>query len=401
MEPLATFMTNYGKLISSVRLHAPYLAWAKEGRSPEDIKKEVFSVLHPHFENPSVLNNIPIAYLAHEAVTIGKIQEDAWASGVFTELLSHHRKALIRDQNACVMAVLAWNEPITRAMSEFISICLLEADKTELDLDEIRVELIRGLGGVLEACLQPQLKALLHTVRIGRGRKTQAPDILTLKFGVVVEELYQTLLRPDTVAPPPWGLKLHQWRNIAQHHSSKTEGTQVVCWYEVGTAKHQIRLTRDDLFAVAKKIQDVLGIVRSARTLFVLDNSTLFQGSNPTHLRPEIQFFQAVVGMATEGFEIVGIDVSGHTGRICVQDVTDLDPRMRAIHASQFLVLFWEYLRTPVVQITYIDKRGAKRLQATVAGKECEEIGEGRVPFETLADRVQFHVFDSANHTNP
>lgn len=219
---------------------------------------------------------------------------------------------------------------------------------------------------------------------------------MALTFGAAVEELSQTLQAPGIVAPPPWGIKLHQWRNVAQHHSATAEGDRVVCHYRIGTAKHDITLTRDELVTLARRMQEVLGIVRAARSVFIADNSDALSGRRAVKPRPEILFFQTAVGLATQGFNIVDVDISDHTAHLQVQDATDQDARVRGIHASQFLVATWAHFPKPVVRVTYIDKTGRRRLEATAAGPDCEEIAEERVPFEALADRVTFRVLDDA-----
>jgi hypothetical protein len=213
-------MKVHEKLFADVRRRSPYLVWAEQGRTPDEIKAEILATLRPHLQNPHVLTDFPLPILAHEAVTIRNIHLDPWASSMFSGLLSEYRDALVADQSASIAAVESWDEPIAQAMSEFLSIYLLEVDKADLDLDEFRLEELRNIGGVLEACIQPQLKALVHQVRIRRGRRSGFSDIVDLRLGAVVEELHGTLRQPGIVAPPPWNLKLHHWRNIAQHHST-------------------------------------------------------------------------------------------------------------------------------------------------------------------------------------
>jgi hypothetical protein len=389
-----TSLKLYEKLIASIRDHSPYLAWAAEGRTPDEIKAQTLEILRPHFLNPSVLTSIPISVLAHEAVTISNIQGDPWASSMLAGVLSEYREALAQDNPASIAAVEAWDEPIARAMSEFMSIYLMEVDKAELEIDELRLEVLRNVGGLLEACLQPQLKALLHHVRIRRLQKPQAEAIMALTFGDAVEELLQTLRAPGILAPPPWGIKLHQWRNVAQHHSATIQGDRIQCHYRVGKAQRHIALTRAEFVAVARKMQEVLGIVRVARSIFVADNAVALCGRRAVEARPKIRFFQTAVGIAAQGFNIVGVDVSDNTAHLLVQDTTDQDSRLRGIHASQFLVAAWVHFPKPVVRVTYSDKSGSTRLEATAAGRDCEEIAEERVPFESLADRVTYRVVD-------
>jgi hypothetical protein len=387
-------MTVHQKLVASIRLHSPYLAWAKEGLTPDEIKREILAALQPHFRNPSVLTDVPISILAHEAVTLRKIQSDPWASSMFTAILSEYREALAQDQAESISAVEAWDEAVAQAMSEFMSIYLMEVDKAALEMEELRLEVLHNVGGLLEACLQPQLKALLHLVRIRRSRKPRVGDIVSLKFGSVVEELHQTLRLPAIVAPPPWCLKLHHWRNIAQHHSAVIEGNRVVCRYRVGKTEHQISLTRDEFVSVPRVMQEVLGIVRAARSVFIGDNSLVLSSRHGPRPRPEIPFFQMAVGIATQGFDIVDLHISDDSAHLYVQDVTDQDPKLRCVHASQFVVPTWAHFPRREIRVTYIDKSGCKRLETTAAGSDCEQIAEEKLSFEELANRVIFRDFD-------
>ena len=392
-------MKVHEKLIASIRAHSPYLSWAAEGRTPDEVKAETLAILRPHFQNPSVLTDVPISILAHEAVSISNIQVDAWASSMLAGVLAEYREALAQDQRESVAALEAWDEPIARAMSEFMSLYLMEVDKTGLELDELRLEVLRNVGGLLEACVQPQLKALLHQIRIRRRRKTDVEDILALKFGAAVEELHQTLRAPGIVEPPPWDIKLHHWRNVAQHHSATIQNGRIVCNYRIGKVTHQIELTRDELVAVARKMQEVLGIVRTARSIFIADNVVALRGRRVVEPRPEILFFQFAVGIATQGFNIVDVDVSGDVAHLHVQDATDQDARLRGVHASQFLVGTWAHFHRPLVRVTYIDKSGRKCLEAAASGADCEDVSEERVTFETLEDLVIFRVVDDEERT--
>jgi hypothetical protein len=170
---------------------------------------------------------------------------------MFAGVLGEYREAMTQDPTASLEALETWDEPIARAMSQFISIYLMEADKSALAIDELCLEVFRNVGGLLEACLQPQLKALLHHVRILRRQNSRAGDLIALTLGAVVEELFQKLRAPGIIAPPPWGIKLNQWRNVAQHHAAFIEDERVVCRYRIGKSEHHIRLTRNELVNVA------------------------------------------------------------------------------------------------------------------------------------------------------
>lgn len=383
------------KLIASIRNHTPYLNWTREGKTPDEIKDQIIAILRPYFQNPSVLSDFPISVLAHEAVTIGNIQGDPWAALGLRGVLSEYREAMVKNRSESLAAIEAWDGPIARAMSEFMSIYLMEADKADLALYELSLEIFRWVGGLLEACVQPQIKALLHHVRIRRGQQPQMADIARLKFGTVVEELNQTLdFFPSILVPPPWGVKLNQWRNIAQHQTAVVQGDHVLCEYRIGNIARHITLNREELFALAKRIQEVLGILRAARSVFIGDNSAALRDRRIPTPRKEILFFQTAVGISTQGYDVLDVVVSGDTAHLYVQDCSDQDPILRGVRASQFLVATWIHFPKPIIRVTYSDLRGRRRLQVTAAGCNCEEVAKERLPFEAFADRLTLELLD-------
>ncbi len=380
------------KSFATIGRQTPYLAWAEKGSTPGAIKARVIATLQPYYENQLVLSQLPIEVLGFEAVFIDRLDSDPWAAAMFTGVLSEYRGALNLDPQRCIDALTAWDEHIARAMSEFYTIYLLEVDKVGLELDEFRVELLRNIGGLLEACLQPNLKALLHQVRIRRAQSADRTHLESLTFGEVVEELSRTLCVPDLLAPPPWALKVHVFRNIAQHHSAFCRGGRIVAKYRTGRRTEEIEFTREELLEVARKLHQVQEVLRAARTIFYLDNAAQIQNMFGGDLRPDVAILFLTTAIATQGFEVVDLDISDALAHLKVQDVTGGDARNRGIHASQFLIQVWAECRTPKVQVTYIDKHGRTRLVAEAKNSDCEDIVDGRTPFEALASRVVFRV---------
>jgi hypothetical protein len=378
------------KSFAGVGRLTPYLVWAAEGWSPDEIKARVISILRPYFNNPSVVTNLPVAVLGFEAVFIDRIQGDPWAVSMLTGVLSEYRAALSQNQQASIEALTAWDDKIARAVAEFYSLYLMEVDKVELELDEFRLEILRIIGGLLEACIQPHLRALLHQVRVRRSTRGDKAHLESLKFGEVVEELSRTLRVQGLLAPPPWNVKMHIFRNIAQHHSASIRNDRIVCNYRAGQHTHQIEFSRSDMLALAQRLQQVLGILRTARTIFYLDNIAKIENESTSAIRPDIAFLFFTVGIATQGFEVVALDISGSIAHLQVQDVTNGDALDRGVHASQFLVELWAHCQTPQVRVSYLDRSGQIRLVADANSTDCEDIVEGRTPFEALAARVVF-----------
>ena len=380
------------KSFENVGRSTPYLAWAAEGLRPSEVKARAIAILQPHLENPSVLDDLPIDVLGFEAVSVYRFAQNPWSLEMYKGVLSEYRQAHLTDAQSSLEAFSEWQTQLLRAQSEFQSLYLLEVNKSELELDEFRVEILRDIGALLEACVQPHLKALVQQVRVRRSRRATLSSLENAKFGVIVDELSHTLINPELVAPPPWNLKLHIFRNIAQHHSTALRNERIVCAYKTGQINQEIEFSREDLLLVARKIMEVLGILRSARTMFYLDHVNAMSDLPSADTKTSVAIFILSVAAATQGFEVIGFDATDHQAHLRVRDVTDGNARDRGIHASQFLVQVWIHSRSSNVRVTYFDMAGKSRLVADAKNTDCEDIAEGRTPFETLAGRVTFRI---------
>jgi len=388
-------MRSVKQLIEDLRRHSSYLDWAEDGRSPEDIKSHAEGVLVGYFSDPKTFGSIPLPALAHEAASVELLQDDPWAAAMFEAVLEEYRAAASVDQEASFAAVAGAEPAVLRGISEFMSLFLMENDKADLGLEELRLEAFRNIGGLVEACIKPQLQALLHQVRIRRGKAASTGDVARLKLGNVVRELSDTLEAPELVAPPPWGLSLSQWRNIAQHHDSWVEGDFVVCRYEEGSLEKIVRLTRAELVAAIERIHRVLGAIRTARSIVVLDNVEQLRGRfEPCELRPEISLFELAVAMATQGFEVVDFVLEEDAVALSVLDVTSDSSARRMVHASQFVVPVWQTFPRQTVVVKYVNGDGSIGLTATATGADCEVVGSGLVPFHELAERISLELAD-------
>lgn len=382
-------MRNVSQIVEGLKRGSAYLDWAAEGRSPEEVKAHAMAVLAACLSNPNAVGDIPLSALAHEAVSVESIRTNPWASDMFDSVLREYRAAALIDEEASLAAIADAEPAIVRAMSEFMSLFLMEDDKDDLDLEELRLEVSRNIGGLVEACIKPDLQALLQQVRIRRSRASSFAHIGRLKLGNVVQELWDTLEVPELVAPPPWGLLLSQWRNIAQHHDSWVEGERILCRYDEGSTEKTITLSGPEFVAVLGQVQRVLGVIRTGRAIVVLDHSEeLSERIQPGPIRPEIALFQLATMLATQGFEVTDFSVGEEAVIVSVMDAAQQEGLSRMIHVSQFVVPVWQAFPHRSVVVRYLNSYGENALTATAAGADCEAIASGLLPFEELAERI-------------
>lgn len=318
---------------------------------------------------------------------------------MFLHVLEDYHKATKTNKNVCFAGCASWHNKILFGSSEYVSMLNLSQDLGELSLNEFKYEAFRNIGAIIEATLQPYLKELLLQIRIGRKKTNPNDRLETMKLGDVVNELYQLSGYTELFAPPPWGIRLSQWRNMAQHYNTRLEKDQIIGRYNVGDREHEVILTREDLFNSLKRIQSILSIVKGARSIFFVDNIKEirpFLANKSLDVRTDIKVFHFASSLATQGFELKDISFDEMSTTVIIQDVTECpsdEPvidyqRKRIIHSSQFIYVVWSYFSSEVITIKLFDKNNTLKSMSTGKGSDCEAVSNESIPIEELANRV-------------
>jgi len=380
---------SYKKVLDSARKYSPLLSFAEQGMSPGEIKQWIIDLLSPHFANQSVLNELAIGVLAPEAVNVAKINNDAWAKVMFANVLNEYRQAMASDKNACLEGCVKWEGKIQQGLTEYWSGFHLEVDKAELPLEEFKYEAFRNIGMIIEASLLPLLKELLLQVRIRRGKTNPDSNLDTLDLGLAVGELFDTSDYRELFVPPPWGIRLNQWRNMAQHHKTRVEKDVIIGVYGRGTHEREVRFSRDELLAALKTIHMVFRVIRTARSIFLVDNISEYRSRlKDVEVRADARILDLACSIATQGFELVDIRIEEKSVTAVVKDGTHFPAKERMFHASQFVYPVWSHLPADEIVVQYLDRQGDLILTTTAKGSDCDEAGREVVPFGELANRV-------------
>lgn len=383
-------------ILRGVRAFSPLLQAYEAGHTIEEIKSSVIKTLAPYFENTAMLDRYGIDLLTAEAVNVAKIRNADWASRLFDQCLNIRRHYLVNDPDGCAKTCASWEEAIGKALSLYWSAVRLEHEKADLPLDEFAYELFRNIGGLIEGTLQVYLKELLHLAQRSQGESVTFADIDTLDLGATVRLVGEKADIAPYLTLRPWNVPLNQWRNIAQHYSMDSSGSSIVCHYG---AKHQhsITLTRAGLLEVARGLFLLFSTIRTAQTLFALDHADALIVHCKGFVRKEADMqFQFAVGAASQGFEVVELDVSEDYARAVLTDVTAQDPNARSIHASQFIYPLWIATRSQRLIIDYRTKAGNVTLRATITAEDCKKVYDHAEDFSFLAKVVCFELNPTA-----
>lgn len=383
-------MTNFRKVLSGIRHFSPLLQMTEMGVSPAEMKEMVVSLFEPYFSNQDILRRFAVPLLVPEAVNLIRLRADSWALEMYHHCLRVHHSALAVAGDESLRACATWESAIQHAVSEFWSVFHLEIPKTGLPLEEFKLEIFRNIGALVEACVQPYLRELLHQARL-KDRVPNPDDSLgSMTLGNIVAELMDNSGFTDCFAIPPHGVRLNQWRNIAQHHSSRVEGEQIVCWYGREPNIREFRLTRDELFTVTWHLFNIFIALKLARTVFFMDNvevAQTFLADFSTRSEAIVLSFASAV--ATQGFEVLNVQLTDEEASVVVRDVTDMDPDQRRFHASQFVYALWNYIERPHLKIEYREKDGVPNLLTIARAEDCERVANGEIEFYELASLTE------------
>lgn len=368
----------------------PLLAMAEAGVSPAEIKSFVIEQLSPYFLNHGILEELAIDVLAAEAVNVSWVRANPWAESAFLHVVSMYRLAESRDSDATYRACGEAEPSVTASLADYWSALYLEQPKAGLDLPELKYEVFRNLGSMIEANLQPLLRELLVQVRIARGRGGRISEVQPLTLGNIVGELYDTAGYQELFAPSPWGIRLNQWRNMAQHHGTFVKGEKVHGYYGELHNQRQVELTREDLWQVLRRIFAAYRAVKLARTLFLIDNMEKIRPyMPPLDMREDAAAFSFVAAVATQGFRVEDMNITEVAASAVLVDVVDTT-KMRLVHASQLLLPLWSLAESSSLEILYKDKAGDPKMSFRTTGEACLRLNAGEIDLKTYLTFVDF-----------
>ena len=371
---------KFQKIISSIRDSTSLFATFEDGLTPDNIKQDIIELLSPYFENKEFIKDVAINYLVSETVEFARVSKEKWSLELFEYILNVHHSAKKTDADQSFQVYMRWIPAKYEGLSKYWSQLHLENDKVNLDLEEFLHECLRNIGGVIEGEIKPLAMELLHQLRISKGKIVTEQDIKALDLGNVFEELIQHSDRSDFFAIE--GVRLNQWRNIAQHLSAKVDNGEFLCTYGRVGNEQQIRLSKEKLLEITRRAFMVFAALRLANTIFGIDNLNSFRDKGlipaDVDVRPEAKLLNLVAAIGSQGFEVIDFENDGSSAKIVIKDVSKLDPFVRKLHSVQFVGILWTVTNAQKVTVDYLERDGTPSLRTIAMGEafvKAEEEG--------------------------
>ncbi len=363
------------------------------GLTLDDVKQEIISILKPFFRHQELLEEFAVQVLFPEVVALVKLSEHRWAYEACRICLGIYHRAYSRSYVDSARCLASCERDAQEGLSHYWSNFQLLPGLDELGIEEFATECFRTIGMVAEACILPHLKDLAGQVKIAERGFHPESDSSQGAYGQIVTELYRNADLRELLAPPPWGIRLNQWRNIAQHHSYQVEEGIVVCKYGKKPGERELRLTCQELEKAAQAVVATFQAVKSARTFFFVDNIHTvkpFLPQDVPSLRPEQEVLNVAAAVATQGFELINIELTEIRAAAVLQDMTTQNPDQRRLHASQFLHALWNETERQTVSIEYRERDGTPNYSFEVLGEDCDGLSRGEIDLEEYVGRIHF-----------
>ncbi|MCU1224744.1 MAG: hypothetical protein JWQ42_2837 [Edaphobacter sp.] len=378
------------RFLDQIHSSQPYTVALKDGRSPAQIKEEIVALLNPYIVDKDLLERCAVNQLAGLAIGIGKLSTRFDWESMLNFAFSVRAQALEIDANRVLEVLSFFEVPILETQRKFALQVVFEVPTVKLAIDEYAFELFRNIGAGIESILQPFMKEFYCLLCIRDGAPVEPAAILHEDFGKVLERLHHFLPEQDLIAPLPWGIRLNQWRNMAQHHTFAVTGDRIIGRYGKSLAK-SIELSREELLSVAVEVNSRIGILRCSRVLTIVNSSREMLERMPTgadDIHAKVADLSA--SFATQGFALTELNEEEGQITASFQDATPETAPNRHIHFSQFIIPLAFRFPGRSVEIRLRTRDNRDHWVFSVTGEELGQIIAMEDPLSGLADAINW-----------
>jgi hypothetical protein len=239
-------------------------------------------VLTPFFENGAILRKmLGAGALTYEGSFLLHKSSEPWVAECVWTLLKDFRAARTSNPTVCFETWANWMESTDRAIANVAATAQLQRNKAGLEPNLFVKSCLRDMADILEGSLQIFARLRLKIIEAGGSRNKTHKSVEELSFGEVIEELVDIGSNEHIYEPPPFGVTVSQWRNIANHNGYDTKGDEVTCTYGQPGKRKSFKCTADDILAIARYANDLCFAHKVAIEIFGIDNFTQLRSKAP------------------------------------------------------------------------------------------------------------------------
>ncbi|MCE1241949.1 hypothetical protein [Oryzomicrobium sp.] len=379
------------RYLEVVKKFEPYSVLLDAGATPAQVKEAIIALLSPYVADKELLRQLAVTVLANEAACIGQLSSRPDWKSLLDLAFSIRKGAIETNKSKSFETIAAFEVPIREAQRKYSLQIVFEQSKEGLGNDEYAFEVFRIIGALIESTIQPFVKELYCLFLIGKGLSVDSATVLHTDFGKIAGQFEKLLDDSSLLSPPPWNIRLNQWRNIAQHHSYIVSGKSIVAYYGKSNPSHHVELSREELFAVSKELIRRLGALKSSREITTLNHLDELRPLLPATDR-DVYCIATELGaaFATQGFAL--LDLKENNGTL-VAKFLDTSPNAgpsRHFHCSQFIVPIAQRFPDLGVQVHLQSSTTQDRWMFSAGATDLKDVLRGDNPLLKLSEVMKF-----------
>lgn len=378
------------QFLEAVGKFEPYTALYQLCADPATVKEAIIRVLRPYVKDQNDLAQYAVSALAGEAVAVARLSSSPAWTNILNKCFAMREAAIAADPIRAFGVAGYFEHAVVEAQKSFALLVSFEVSKDDLSLEEFAFELLRTLGTLIESNVQVYLKELLCLVAVASGLPADLEAVSRADFGQVCERIEKALGDSKLLTPPPWGIRINQWRNIAQHHSFSCEKDMVLVRYGKGQYEKEARLSRADLLELARDVVWRLGALKTSRALThfnYIDQLSAYLPTPKPH--PYNDATALAASFATQGFRLTKLDVTDVDVDAVIEDAAPDESLVRPIHCSQFVASIAEHFPARAVRVRYL-VGGTHKWTFSAAQDALASVMALEDPLQGLAHIVEF-----------
>lgn len=379
-------------VVSDINTFNPISAFFKSGHEITNVDEVIREAFKDFFQSKTPFGNFPPQFFAAEWVNFEKFK---LSTPSFREKISSCLEIYnAPDVKERAIQIIARNQGDWGEINyRFWTFYKVQNVSDEQPFDELVENTFSLIGKSIEGLIKFYLKEI-YEVKYGdeTGRSNRS-------LGSIIDHLLKDQNLPELLVLR--GEKLNTWRNIAYHHQFKIIKNKIKCWRSKNDVEG-IELSVEDLKSLLSDIcYRAVNTFILARAIFCIDNIAEIAQTVPnknsellhSEIRSETRLLSLAATLSTQGFEVIRLEEDEKRISLSVQDLTDKEVRMRAIHATQFLYgLFYYFPTGSEYFIEYVSKNNLPYLKAKIGVSVLEKIGKGEVGLDYLAKNVEINL---------
>ncbi|MDP3228571.1 MAG: hypothetical protein Q8N13_11425 [Acidovorax sp.] len=302
--------------------------------------------------------------------------------------------AISKDQLLAYKIICDFEVLIREAQRKYSMQIIFEQSKDGLNIEEYAFEMFRLIGGLIESTIQPFIKEIYCLAVVNAGQQVDIKSVIEADFGRIIEQFSHLNCFPSLLTPGTWGVRVNQWRNIAQHHSFRVVGESIEATYGKSSPKRSIAIAREDLFSLSKELIRRLGALKSSRELTILNNIENLRDRLPI-VETDIYSIatELAAAFATQGFTLAGLEETTDVVSARIIDVNPAPGHIRQIHCSQFVLSLGARFPQKGIEVNYETQGSAEKFKFSLTVEANRVLGELQLPFEKLAELLKWEKF--------